>query len=577
MIFDHHHSQSLVKIACIYCGLTLATTLGVVFSHEPANSQTIPFTIKKPAPVANPEIQRLYVNPQVGDNQQGDGSQLKPLATITHALQLAQPNTVIILAPGNYSTQTGEQFPLVMGNGVTLQGNSPSRGRNITISGGGRLSHQAVTGKTITIAMAESSQLLGVTVTNPETSGYGVWIGANNPVIKDSTFTRNGKAGIIVTGESHPNITNNHFLNNLGQGITIQGNSQGQIQNNILERTGFAINVSGNASPVISNNRFIGNRVGVVTEGNSQPVLRQNLISASTQDGIVAIAQSRPDFGSRNDPGGNNFRGNRRFDINNAVANQAIPVFGNQFTGKVSGNLDWVGGAVANGNSTALPLRNVSTAASQSQSQRMLPITKPVSGLVDTTPTNTNRESPQVTQRPFPPNQRNLEQTPNFNPQNGDRSRVNIDVPAPNPSNPPNTVPRTTPPSSSSGERRLADLLNLPPGNIPNFERGFSPPNYTIVPLQLPTITRNPSTSTPSNNTSSNTSRSNNSGQFLVFVETRNAIQEEILRNLVSSAFRTSYQGKSVMQVGRFNSRVNAQRIGRELMEKGFQVVVVPL
>ncbi|HEY9598788.1 MAG TPA: DUF1565 domain-containing protein, partial [Cyanophyceae cyanobacterium] len=85
----------------------------------------------------NNPLNILFVNPKIGDDTQGQGTERSPFKTITQSLKIAQPNTVILLAPGIYSTETGETFPVVLKSGVTLQGNPRTRGENIVIRGGG--------------------------------------------------------------------------------------------------------------------------------------------------------------------------------------------------------------------------------------------------------------------------------------------------------------------------------------------------------------------------------------------------------------------------------------------------------
>lgn len=69
---------------------------------------------------AAPITQMLFVNPVLGDDVAGEGTLRSPVRTITRALQLAEPNTTLILAGGQYSRRSGEQFPLRIPVGITL-------------------------------------------------------------------------------------------------------------------------------------------------------------------------------------------------------------------------------------------------------------------------------------------------------------------------------------------------------------------------------------------------------------------------------------------------------------------------
>ena len=79
------------------------------------------------------QINVLFVNPNIGNDKTGNGSESAPWKTITQALQVAQPNTVIMLSPGTYSAETGEVFPLMLKPGVSIQGDTGNKGRDITI------------------------------------------------------------------------------------------------------------------------------------------------------------------------------------------------------------------------------------------------------------------------------------------------------------------------------------------------------------------------------------------------------------------------------------------------------------
>lgn len=81
--------------------------------------------------------QVIYVNPQTGSDSAEAGTSAVPLKTITAALNKAQPGTIIQLAPGKYTSETGEVFPLTIKQGVTLRGDESTKGQNIVIAGGG--------------------------------------------------------------------------------------------------------------------------------------------------------------------------------------------------------------------------------------------------------------------------------------------------------------------------------------------------------------------------------------------------------------------------------------------------------
>ncbi|OLP19537.1 hypothetical protein BST81_04505 [Leptolyngbya sp. 'hensonii'] len=170
-------------------------------------------------------ITLVYVNSTSGSDVTGNGSEQLPFKTITHALRLARPNSVILLASGFYSVETGEKFPLELKPGVTIQGDPRLHGRGTLIYGGGNYTSPTLGNQNITLLGVNGAGLTGVTVTNPNTSGYGLWIESASPIIVDNTFMGNKRDGISIAGQSAPVIQGNHFYQNGAQGITLQSNT----------------------------------------------------------------------------------------------------------------------------------------------------------------------------------------------------------------------------------------------------------------------------------------------------------------------------------------------------------------
>lgn len=286
----------------------------------------------------------LYVNPVAGDDWRGQGGERSPFKTITKALQVAQPNTVIVLVPGTYSAETGESFPLRLKPGVTIQGNPRLYGKDTVIQGGGPFLSPTFASQNITILGVNQGGLAGVTVTNPNPRGYGLWIESASPVILENTFRGNAHDGISMTGSSAPTIRGNVFAENGANGMTIYGTARPEIRNNAFVKTGFGINIAEEARPLIVGNRILQNEDGIVVQAQARPVLRGNLIEGNLRDGLVAIAQAQPDLGQVNDPGNNIFNNNGRLDVNGEATSQAIVAVGNQFASdRTKGRLDLAG------------------------------------------------------------------------------------------------------------------------------------------------------------------------------------------------------------------------------------------
>ncbi|WP_017318444.1 DUF1565 domain-containing protein [Mastigocladopsis repens] len=345
------------------------------------------------------QVNVLFVNPSVGDDKVGNGDEGTPFKTITQALQIAGSNTVIMLSSGTYSAETGENFPLILKPTVSIQGESRSKGRGIVIQGGGAYLSRIFGGQNVTIVGANQAKLSGVTVTNTNPRGYGLWIEHSHPVVVENIFTGSTQDGIAVTGNSAPTIRSNFFYQNGANGITISGNSRPEVRENVFQQTGFGINITQNAQPMVIGNSIQYNRSGIVVQANARPILRNNLIQGSKEDGLVAISQAMPNLGIASNPGGNQFRNNARYDINASAAKQVFPAFGNTLANnRINGKVDFTGttaiadagtgglggedlGTRRRGNSLANLTASPSNASGQlnSQLQPLLPVTSSLS------------------------------------------------------------------------------------------------------------------------------------------------------------------------------------------------------
>ena len=280
----------------------------------------------------------LFVNPVTGNDTSGDGTQDSPLKTITQALQAAQPNTVIVLSSGIYSSEMGETFPLLLKPGIKLQGNPRTRGHDVVIRGGGTFVSATAASHDVLIVGADQTIISGVTLNNTNPEGYGLWLEVGSVLVEDNTLTGNTKSGIAVEGNSTPTIRSNYFYKNQGNGISIYGTSNTQVDDNVFENNDLGILIAENVAPHIVNNRITGNINGVVVETNAQPFFQNNLIENSQLDGLVLKVGANPDWGNSpesinntlNNTLNNIFRGNRRFDINNQDSEPTLIAFGNQ-------------------------------------------------------------------------------------------------------------------------------------------------------------------------------------------------------------------------------------------------------
>ncbi|MGB7248100.1 MAG: DUF1565 domain-containing protein [Phormidesmis sp.] len=245
-------------------------------------------TSSSPAPTAN--YQMLYVDPSSGDDSAA-GAEGQPLRSVTRALELAAPNTVIVLAPGRYTQATGEVFPLRLKPGVTLQGTPGERDRTAIIQGGGPFSSASrQSQENVAVVAADQSGIAQIAISNPD--GYGLWIESTSPTILETAFVSNRQTGIYATGGS-PSIQGSYFSGNQVAGLIVFGASRASIQGNVFEGTGDAIRVIDGATPEIIGNRMTNNSAGLVLIGDARPVLRDNQISGNEINDVVEVA-TRP-------------------------------------------------------------------------------------------------------------------------------------------------------------------------------------------------------------------------------------------------------------------------------------------
>jgi parallel beta-helix repeat protein len=219
-------------------GLGLLTVLGCA-PEAIAQPISVPPAMQS-SDVANDVAQEfLFVDSGSGDDAGQGTTQRSPFRTLTRALQAvqsnnAQSNTIIMLAAGTYTPDTGEVFPLILPPGVMIQGDPSTKGQSIIIQGGG--SFTTATAGRQNVAIVGTGQIVGVTVSNP--NGYGVWIEAGSPIIANNTFTGSNLAGVAIMGNSTPTLWGNAFSHNR-TGIAVAATAQPAIKDS-LDQVGAA-------------------------------------------------------------------------------------------------------------------------------------------------------------------------------------------------------------------------------------------------------------------------------------------------------------------------------------------------
>jgi parallel beta-helix repeat protein len=551
-LLDRSCSSSLVVVFA-------ATGLGII----PLSVKAVELRQTQSIAQAQPSnINILYVSSSGGSDSGGNGSDRSPFKTLTYALSVAPPNTAILLAPGTYSAQSGENFPLMLKPNVTVQGNPGTRGQNIVIKGGGYFISPTWAGQNIAILGADGAGLSGVTVTNPHDRGYGLWIESSSPTVVNNTFSGSTHDGISVVGTGRPTISGNLFSKNGANGITIFNKSEPFVRENVFENTGFGVNVAQQASPMLVGNQITRNKDGVVVQAEAKPVLRNNYIERNERDGIVAISQSLPDLGTAAAPGGNVIRNNGRHDVNNAAKGQVIQAYGNQLAiGRTAGRVDVAG--------TFSPAPSMGGSASQLSADRPPSSSDPVNVLPVYTPGRLSPITPSVPSAPPPP----ITRLP------GNQRTGNSELRAltpPRSANPESAVGSIAIPVPTPEFRSSVSEISDRPNFTPNFDssspvisEGVLPVPSSRIPLgrggYVPAGLGGNSVSDSEDNSPSFDRSIALSYPYQVIVDSSSGEDLAKLRSLVPDAFRTFIGGRSVMQVGAFKTREEAEELIQRL------------
>lgn len=276
----------------------------------------------------------LEVDPSGGVDQPSGRPHL-PFKTLTAALVAAQGKGLIKLAPGTYSTASGERFPLRLEAGVAVLGQESSQGEGVVITGSGPVSGPG--GLTATVVVTDAAQLRGVTVQNPQ--GIGLVVLGGEGMIRACRFRQCDGAGLQVMGEARPLLINLRIEGAVGSGIRIIDRAKGEVRDCILQRCAFGIELQGTAAPLLWGNQCSGNQTGVRLTGQGSPVLRQNRLTQNQQMGLWISDQARPDLGQPADPGANILRYNGQLDLRNDAALNLVAVGNDLVPQTIQGNI----------------------------------------------------------------------------------------------------------------------------------------------------------------------------------------------------------------------------------------------
>jgi len=282
----------------------------------------------------------FYIDPVRGTDS-GVGSRNAPFKTLTHALAQARPGISLQLAPGHYSAASGERFPLLVPAGTILVGAEAGYGKTTSIEGNGTYTSPTMQAQNVTLAVANSAQLRGLSIRNPAPKGVGIWVESQLPLLSHLTVRECTLAGIFVTGDAKVLIRDCRVMDNAASGILFGRNAKGEVRRSLCERNGYGLVCGDRAAPLCIDNQLRDNETGIFLSRESKPVLRRNLITGSTKHGLLVKDRAQPDLGSSQDPALNVFRDSRSVELANETA-LALVAAGNQLNpARVRGEVEF--------------------------------------------------------------------------------------------------------------------------------------------------------------------------------------------------------------------------------------------
>jgi len=234
----------------------------------------------------------IYVDPVFGDDFSGHGTPSFPLRTITRAMRFAVDGDAIFLAPGTYSSTTGELFPIRVKPGVLVQGDPATKGVGgpaTFVSGGGVHTitggTQGATTVNTAFVLGTGAQLAGVKITVTGAGGVGVVMDNASASLTQCTITGCGASGVRIYQTGSPTLVNNDITSNTASGVDLFD--------------------------------------------SVSPILRQNTISSNGIDGVVANDTSTPNLGDASTAGANTLQANTGVGLNNNTTASTIQAVGN--------------------------------------------------------------------------------------------------------------------------------------------------------------------------------------------------------------------------------------------------------
>lgn len=192
----------------------------------------------------------LHINPQTGDDVNGDGSQGNPFKTLANVLRnlpkdLGDNSITLILAGGTYP-ESINLLNYTGGGTITIQGAS---GADVTLTGHINANSNRVKlvfrnltatgnngGIAVSVVDSEYTVMDGVSAKPTNAIGTGIYIQATRAMIRNGTINNSGTA-IVATTASHVRVDS---MNGSGNTVGIFSENASYVGNTIGLPSGFA-------------------------------------------------------------------------------------------------------------------------------------------------------------------------------------------------------------------------------------------------------------------------------------------------------------------------------------------------
>lgn len=245
------------------------------------------------APPSVPQARTLRVAAEGGE-----------FTTISGALERARPGDTIEVEPGEYHER------VVMKEGVAVVSAQPL-GALIRLPEGSDEPRVAVTAERV-----GGGRLVGFRIEGDDASplDVGVLLSDSDVEVERMEISGAQTTGVKVSGRSHAVLIGNRIRQNFGSGVMVEGESEPEILQNW---------VIGNGAPV-KGVRDVGSP-GVEIHGSAQPVLLGNVIAENGAAGVDGLRADKQKEVEKKNYFGEDVKANRKGKVRVATETQAAP------------------------------------------------------------------------------------------------------------------------------------------------------------------------------------------------------------------------------------------------------------